>query len=547
MPENTAAINTRLQKLRGIFTLSLPARFTSIDVLWEKVKQQGLINSDDANELCRAVHTLAGSAGTFGQHQLGEVARDLEQTLHRVLSINERETFTKINAIESKLLTLKSSVNEQAVANNTSPPIPSFYGNGGGINIALLEDDVILAKEIAEQLVIYGYRVHCYINLAEFSDAVANQTFSAVLADVELTEGSLTSPELAARFIAICPSDLPIILISVREDWLARLSAVRIGAVAYFKKPVDCGVLANRLSQLINPEQKEKTRVLIIDDEIVLAEHYAETLRQASMIVEILDQPANVIPAISRLRPDLILMDLYMPVCTGLELTSIIRQIEAYQGIPIVFLSTEPVKEKQHNAMFLGGDDFLQKPISDTDLVYAVSHRAERFKSLNALMVRDSLTGLLNHATLKSQLETLQARAVRKHSNLCFIMIDIDLFKAINDRYGHPKGDVVIRSLAHLLQKRLRTSDIVGRYGGEEFAVILPDTELTSAFEIIDDLRTNFEKITHYHEDSVFNATFSAGLAATTSQCCSMQDLIDQADQALYIAKHQGRNRIAML
>ncbi|MSP27760.1 MAG: diguanylate cyclase [Methylococcales bacterium] len=287
--------------------------------------------------------------------------------------------------------------------------------------------------------------------------------------------------------------------------------------------------------------------MLIIEDDRVLAQHYAEVLRRADMLVEVLEQPpANVIQIISQLRPDLILMDLYMPTCTGLEMTSVIRQIDAYQGIPIVFLSTEPVKEKQRSAMFLGGDDFLKKPISNDDLVYAVSHRADRFKALNALMIRDSLTGLLNHATLKSQLEILQALAQRNKSNLCFVMLDIDLFKTVNDRYGHPKGDDVICSLAHLLKNRLRASDVMGRYGGEEFAVILPDTELSSTVAMIDELRTHFEKITHYHESGDFNTTFSAGIV-TAQQHFSMQDLLDQADQALYIAKHQGRNRVAML
>jgi diguanylate cyclase (GGDEF)-like protein len=102
---------------------------------------------------------------------------------------------------------------------------------------------------------------------------------------------------------------------------------------------------------------------------------------------------------------------------------------------------------------------------------------------------------------------------------------------------------VVIRSLAHLLQKRLRATDVIGRYGGEEFAVILPDTDLNAAFEIIDKLRANFEKITHYHEGRVFNAHFSAGIA-TTPPCSSTQSLIDNADQALYLAKHEGRNRV---
>ncbi|MFI3188311.1 hypothetical protein BCS42_16695 [Crenothrix sp. D3] len=547
MFKTTTDIDDRLQQLRDEFVLSLPDQFANIDGLWAAVKQQGITQSHEADELHRAVHILAGSAGMFGQQRLGDIARTVEKSLHPLLYNNEIVIPTILSTIENDLLTLKNSVRSNLIIHEDFPTSPR-YNNNPTTNIGLLANDEVLANSMARQLAIYGYPVQCCYNVDELETVFFNQTISALLVDIEQpSEGSLVSPALATRLLHLRQYDIPLIFISTQDDWDTRLAAVRMGAIAYFKKPVDCNVIANRLSKLTNREQQEKKRILIIEDDSLLAHHYADILRQADMLVEVLAQPpANVIHSISQLRPDLILMDLYMPTCTGLEMTSVIRQIEAYQGIPIVFLSTEPMKEKQRSAMLVGGDDFLQKPISDDDLVHAVSHRAERFRYLNALMVRDSLTGLLNHATLKNQLATLQAITLRYSSCLCFAMIDIDLFKAINDHYGHPKGDEVICSLAHLLKNRLRMSDVVGRYGGEEFAVILPNTELTSAVAIINDLRTYFEKITHYHESGIFNATFSAGIV-TTAQCCSMQDLVDQADQALYTAKHQGRNCVATL
>ncbi|MGZ8236485.1 MAG: GGDEF domain-containing response regulator [Methylobacter sp.] len=419
-----------------------------------------------------------------------------------------------------------------------TPPITDLP-----VDIVLLEDGAELAKNISEQLGFYGFRVHSCTSLDELRVIFSNLQPAALLVNLELPGDSLASPLIALCLVSICLLDVPIIFISASDDWAARLAAVRAGASAFFTKPLDYGILANRLSHLTDPGPQEKIRVLIVEDQTEPAQHYAAVLRGAGMLVEILAQPSEIIQTIAQLQPDLILMDLYMPDCTGFELTGIIRQIEAYQGISIVLLSTEPVKEKQRAIMRIGGDDFLSKPISDEDLVYAVSHRAERFKYLNSLMLRDSLTGLLNHAALKSQLETLHSQSLRTSSMLSFVMIDIDLFKTINDRYGHPKGDIVIRSLANLLKKRLRKADVIGRYGGEEFAVILQNTEQAQAVKIINDLREGFEKISHFHQGVIFHATFSAGIA-TTPPCLLMQELIGQADQALYAAKQQGRNQV---
>ena len=167
-------------------------------------------------------------------------------------------------------------------------------------------------------------------------------------------------------------------------------------------------------------------------------------------------------------------MDMYMPGCNGMELAKAIRQIGAYFSIPIVYLSSETDTDKQFQAMQIGGDAFLTKPIEPHRLVSSVAVRAERMKIIRSYMVRDSMTGLFNHTTTKEHLDTAIAHAQRKQEEVCFAMIDVDKFKAVNDTYGHPIGDRVLIALARLIRQRVRKADIVGRFGGEEFAVILP-------------------------------------------------------------------------
>ncbi len=160
-------------------------------------------------------------------------------------------------------------------------------------------------------------------------------------------------------------------------------------------------------------------------------------------------------------------------------------------------------------------------------------------------MVRDSLTGLLNHTAIKDQLSHEMSRAKRQGKPLSFAMVDIDHFKNVNDSYGHPVGDRVIKSLSRLLKQRLRENDLVGRYGGEEFAVILTDADGSTAMKVMDGIRNDFSQLLHLAENKEFSVTFSCGIA-DISNYPDMSKLADAADKALYKAKHAGRNQVKL-
>ncbi len=161
------------------------------------------------------------------------------------------------------------------------------------------------------------------------------------------------------------------------------------------------------------------------------------------------------------------------------------------------------------------------------------------------MMVRDSLTGLLKHTILKERLDVELARAQRQSAQLTFAMIDIDHFKSVNDTHGHATGDRVIKSLARLLQQRLRKSDVIGRYGGEEFALILPDTNGAAALKVLDELRTGFSAHPPAVERGRVHVSFSCGIAEYP-RYATASSLIDAADRALYEAKHAGRNLVLL-
>jgi diguanylate cyclase (GGDEF)-like protein len=210
--------------------------------------------------------------------------------------------------------------------------------------------------------------------------------------------------------------------------------------------------------------------------------------------------------------------------------------------VPIIYLSAEDDVDKQLDAMSEGGDDFLTKPIQPRHLITTVRQRAARARSLHARMVRDSLTGLYNHTHILQLLDDARARALRNEQPLSFAMLDIDFFKKVNDTYGHPMGDRVIKSLAMFLKQRLRKSDYIGRYGGEEFAIVLPDTDAATALTVIEDIRQRFAEILHPAQPLDLSCTFSCGIAELQGREDG-RSLAKNADLALYSAKHAGRNR----
>ncbi len=321
---------------------------------------------------------------------------------------------------------------------------------------------------------------------------------------------------------------------------------MRAGGDAFFHIPTDVDLIVDRIESYAKRLMSEPYHILIVDDEPEQIAYHALILQQAGMITSVASNPQQVLKILVEARPELILMDMYMPGCSGTELLTIIRQQQAFITIPIIFLSVEERLNRQIEAIWQGGDDFLAKPVKPEHLVKVISTRVERTRSLRYFIERDSLTGLLNHSNLKEQLNREIKRAERTGSTLCFAMLDLDFFKKVNDTYGHLIGDRVLKTLSHLLRERLRRSDIIGRYGGEEFAVILFNTNIEDARIVMEGLRENFSQILQRSGDTQFKVTFSCGIAQFPD-FSSAEDLTAAADEALYRAKDSGRNRVNVM
>ncbi|MDH3210124.1 MAG: diguanylate cyclase [Burkholderiaceae bacterium] len=542
-------LSAKLNKLaarREAYRSQMPVRLAEIRSAWDALLRGDAGAPASRHELVRHVHSIAGSAGTFGMSALGEKALELEQFLVGLADTGSdaARAADEFQRHYTQLVTQLEQVPAGAAPATTAPVVGVAREAHPSNLVYVVEDDAVLAQEIAAQLGAFGWEVQVFGDATGMQDLLHGQPDpAAVVIDLGLPEGRLAGAALMRRINEAVGHHVPQVMISASWDWDSRLAAVRAGADAYMVKPIDFGLLAERLDTITNRRAGGPAKVLVVEDTRVLAELFAQILAGAGIEARALNDPTKVLDALVDFNPDLILMDLYMPGCSGIEAARVIRQDAKFTTVPIVFLSTESGRQQHLAAMEVGADDFLHKPISDAELITAVSARVGRFRALSALVRQDSLTGLLNHISFKLQLETEIERCKRAGTTLALAMLDIDHFKRVNDTYGHPVGDHVIRTLAQLLRRRLRKSDIVGRYGGEEFALFMPDTNVDGAAKILEHLRAQFASISLVGGEATFQCTFSAGIAGVPA-VTAMDELIQAADAALYAAKRAGRNCI---
>lgn len=537
------SLESRIQELHSDYTNQLPGKISRIQIAWNNICEQGW-SEEHTSTISTICHGLAGSAKTFGFSALSKSARVLEELLEET----QRAQGTQQEALATQISQMMHTIAHHAsrpdrrqglfsritMTQQTEPqPINR--------TVAIVDSDREFATNLATQMGYFDLQAHTYTSTTAFL-ADLNETLPGILvisAQLSKGNGIAVASEAASRL-----AERPRILISSDlDDMKLRLACVRAGGEAFLVKPFEATQVIALINKTDTCPSKEPYRVMVVDDSLTMSQLFTLTLEQAGMDVRTVNDPMDMLNVMLDFHPELILLDMYMPQCDGDDLAKVIRQHEAFFSTPIVFLSAETDFERQLSALSTGGDDFLTKPIEPAHLVQAVSSRVQRSRQLHSLMVRDGLTGLLNHTESKRQLDILLERAKRANTPLCFAMLDIDHFKRVNDAHGHPVGDRVIKSLSHFLQQRLRKTDVVGRYGGEEFVIIFPDTTESDGQRVMEELREKFAMVTHHAGDQSFQCTFSCGIA-TFPHFSNATEIVDRADQALYSAKNQGRNKV---
>ncbi|MEA3406018.1 MAG: diguanylate cyclase [Pseudomonadota bacterium] len=538
------AFQEKLRQMQASFIEGLPQRLSDIKDAWQQVEVGD--DQESLQLLHRLVHTITGSAGTFSLLSLSIQARSLEVVIKSLLDASQAINEEEKSQIRCMLQTIESEINAATAGELKSmgtSQVQRSRESHEQNKVLIVEDDKEINQFISVQLSHFGYEVQVVTQLEEVNAAIETEHPDLILFDINFPEGSLAGTEKVKEIQTTLKCNAPVIFISSRQDIQARLSAVRAQGQAYFTKPLNISSLLEKVNELTEHDVPEPYHILMVDDDPTIIELATFILRQAGMDATGITNPLETLEKISETKPDLILVDLHMPECTRIELARVIRQHSNLANIPIIFLSSETDSAVQLETALQGGDEFLPKPIKVDELAAFIQVRAKRARELSALMIKDGLTGLYNHTYSKELIDREMERVLRSGSSMSIAMLDVDFFKKVNDTHGHMVGDQVLRSLANYLTKRLRKTDYIGRYGGEEFVVIMPETLLEDAEKVMAGILTSFAYVEHHAPDEDFTVTFSAGLVSS-AQSKSTSELMKIADELLYKAKENGRNQV---
>ncbi|MGC7839296.1 diguanylate cyclase [Pseudomonas wayambapalatensis] len=522
------------ERLKQHFAQRVIHQARQILEIWQRL-QRGEWSSAGLSELGDANLRLQRYADRFEQPEHGSLSIAIGQTL-RAIEANSTRLNSELIGELNRLMQRLSRTGLRKGDQLDHVPLPPLRKP-----VYILLQDHDRAERLAQQLEFFGLGVQALGNAEAFRASMSERLPSAIVMDVDFS-GPGQGLKLAADAQQGLELHIPLLFFSLHEtDTPTRLAAVRAGGQEFLTGTLEASSLLEKVELLTSATQYDPFRVLIIDDSRAQAMHTERLLNGAGIITRTLTEPIRTMAELADFQPDLIILDMYMPDCTGTELAKVIRHNDRYVSVPIIYLSAEDDLDKQLDAMSEGGDDFLTKPIRARHLVTTVRNRAARARHLKARMVRDSLTGLYNHTHILQLLEDCSFRARREEQPLSFAMLDIDHFKKINDRHGHPMGDRVIKSLALFLKQRLRKTDFIGRYGGEEFAIVMPNTGLEAAHKVLDEIRRRFAEIHYPAQPHDLQCTFSAGVVQLDDALDALT-MASAADEALYRAKHAGRN-----
>lgn len=296
-------------------------------------------------------------------------------------------------------------------------------------------------------------------------------------------------------------------------------------------------------------------KVLVVDDNELIRRLASTLLAKKNYEVATATNGRHAIEQSHIFNPDVILLDVMMPEMDGFECCRRLKSNESTMDIPVIMVSSNTESIDKIKGLEIGAADYVDKPFNYGELLARVGTQVKMKSLLNELgkknalleelVKKDSLTNLYNHRYFHERMTDEFTRSVRSKSPLSCLVCDIDLFKSINDMYGHQAGDEILKSLAAVFMSLIRTGDVPSRYGGEEFAFILPNTDIGDAEALGEKIRRCVEGTVFTSGGKAISITISMGVSGVPANNASTHiELIRFADEALYAAKQAGRNRL---
>ncbi len=446
----------------------------------------------------------------------------------------------------------------------------------------LVVDDILSNVKLLEaKLMAEYFDVITAFNGQECLERMAAQVPDVVLLDVMMP--GMDGFEVCRRIKADPrTAHVPVVMVTALDQPSDRVAGLEAGADDFLTKPVDDAALFARVRSLVRLKMmtdelrmRETTgqgmglmdpaetllenslsgRILVIEDRAESVAWFVDALSEKHD-VSCADTFEEALVRVKGGEFDLIVVSLGMRGFDGLRLCSQLRSLPEGRHVPILVVVSEGGRRKLTQALEMGVNDYLTRPLDKNELVARVRTQLRKKRYADRLRhnvqlslemaITDQLTGLHNRRYMSRHLDTLVANARRNGRPLALVIMDIDFFKQVNDTHGHDIGDEVLREFAERIAANVRGIDLACRYGGEEFVVAMPDTDIAFATHIAERLRQSIETtpITISRAPNSLNITISIGIARYEGGDDTGEKLLHRADQALYQAKRSGRNRV---
>jgi diguanylate cyclase (GGDEF)-like protein len=408
--------------------------------------------------------------------------------------------------------------------------------------ILIVEDNKTLAKLLAKKLeTSLNIAVDIAYSLLEAKLFIKRYTYFLALLDINLPDAP--NGEVVDFVLS---KEIPVIVLSANIDKGFRQTILKKNIIDYVNKGGmnDVNYIIHTIERL---QKNANHKVLVVDDSIVFRNQMSKMLQNLFFEVISVAHGEEAL-AMLDIHPNisLVLTDYHMPVMNGLELTYEIRK--KYQKSEICILALSSNQDEEINALFLkqGANDYIKKPFSKEEFYCRINNSIEALENIQEVTNhanRDYLTGLYNRRYFSDAMTVYLESLQESHEHFAIAMIDIDNFKTINDNYGHDIGDKVIVTLSEILRTSTNHRDIVARFGGEEFCVVLKNINRYSAPEILERIRQEVENFEfQFNKKETLRVTISIGGALHEDGL--LEDTIAQADMMLYQAKNTGKNKV---
>jgi diguanylate cyclase (GGDEF)-like protein len=494
----------------------------------------GVLTEELRRQATREAHKLAGSLGMFGLPEGSRVARELEHLLDHAAGIGQ----SQVPRLAALVLELGRELERP-----TAPAVPVAPASGGGQrgSVLVVDDDEDFSAAVAAVAASVGLRDEVATSLAAARDAIARHRPDVVLLDLGSPSGNHDTLVLLAELSA---ARLPVFALTVRDTFTDRVEVARRGAVGLLEKSLPPAQVVEAVLDQLERSTGPTSTVLAVDDDPVVLEAVSSLLTPFGLQVRTLDDPRRLFEVIDETAPDLLVLDFDLPYATGAELCRALRNNARWTALPVLFLTGRADPETVRGVFEAGGDDYLSKPVVGPELLGRITNRLDRVRLLRRLADTDALTGVLNRRRSTEVLNRLTRTAERFGQPLCLAVLDLDRFKAVNDRHGHTIGDEVLRRLGELLAQTFRGQDVTARWDGEEFVVGMYGMSRDDGVQRIAELLETWRQETFSAAAEPFTLSFSAGVAQYPDDGTDVETLYRSADLALDEAKAQGRDRV---